>query len=102
MIVVLNSNPTLVIRMTQSNDANDFNPEITRNLKSLSRRVDRLEYSQISPQEFSRAFDRVYDEIDALENIVNQRFDRLEGEIQELNRKFDVVMQHITGQSGTT
>jgi len=46
--------------------------------------------------------DRVYDEIDALENIVNQRFDRLEGEIQELNRKFDIVMQHITGQGETT
>jgi predicted RNA-binding protein with EMAP domain len=102
MIIVLNSNRTLVIRMTEVNDSNDFNPEITRNLKSLSRRVDRLEYSQISPQEFSRAFERVYDGIDALENIVNQRFDRLEGEIQELNRKFDIVMQHITGQSGTT
>ena len=50
----------------------------------------------------SMTIDRVCDEIDALENIVNQRFDRLEGEIQELNRKFDIVMQHITGQSGTT
>ena len=48
----------------------------------------------------STTIDRIYDEIDALENIVNQRFDRLEGEIQELNRKFDIVMQHITGQSG--
>ena len=50
----------------------------------------------------SMTIDRVHDEIDALENIVNQRFDRLEGGIQELNRKFDIVMQHITGQSGTT
>ena len=50
----------------------------------------------------SVTIDRVYDEIDTLENIVNQRFDRLEGGIQELNRKFDIVMQHITGQSGTT
>ena len=50
----------------------------------------------------SMTIDRVYDEIDALENIVNQRFDRLEGEIRELSRKFDIVMQHITGQSETT
>ena len=50
----------------------------------------------------SMTIDRVYDEIDALENIVNQRFDRLEGGIQELNRKFDIVMQHITGQGETT
>jgi hypothetical protein len=46
--------------------------------------------------------DRVYDEIDILENIVNQWFDRLEGGIQELNRKFNIVMQHITGQGETT
>ncbi len=50
----------------------------------------------------SMTIDRVYDEIDILENIVNQRFDRLEGGIQELNRKFDIVMQHITGQGETT
>jgi uncharacterized protein (UPF0335 family) len=49
----------------------------------------------------------VYDEIDALEDIVNERFDRvnerfdhLEGEVRELNRKFDIVMQYITGQGG--
>lgn len=87
--------------MTQSNDSNDFSQEVTRNLRSLNRRVDRLEYAQISPQEFSRAFDRVYDEIDALEAIINQRFDRLESESQELNRKFDIVMKYITGQSDT-
>lgn len=87
--------------MTQSNDSNDFSQEVTRNLRSLNRRVDRLEYAQISPQEFSRAFDRVYDEIDALEATINQRFDRLESESQELNRKFDIVMKHITGQSDT-
>ena len=35
----------------------------------------------------SMTIDCVYNEIDILENIVNQRFDRLEGGIQELNRK---------------
>jgi uncharacterized protein (UPF0335 family) len=93
--------------MIQSNESSDRNQEIDRQLRSLSRRVDRLEYSQISPQEFSRAFDRAYDEIDTLEGIVNarfdqvnERFDQLEGEFRELNRKFDVVMQYITGQGG--
>jgi hypothetical protein len=88
--------------MTQSNEPNDRNQETERQLKSLSRRVDRLEYSQISPQEFSRSFDRVYDEIDALEDTVNERFDLLEQEIREINRKFDIVMQHITGQGGAS
>jgi hypothetical protein len=91
--------------MTQANQPNDRNREIDRELRSLNRRIDRLEYSQISPQEFSRAFDRVYDEIDALEDTVNERCDRIEndvrelkGAIGELNRKFDIVMQYITGQ----
>jgi ABC-type transporter Mla subunit MlaD len=90
--------------MTQSNDPNNQDREIDRQLRSLSRRVDRPEYSQLSPQEFSRAFERVYDEIDALEDIVNERFhqvnerfDQLGNEIRELNRKFDIVMQYITG-----
>jgi hypothetical protein len=86
--------------MTQSNDPNDRPSETDRQLRGLSRRVDRLEYTQISPQEFSRSFDRVYDEIDALENIVNERFDRVENDLRELNRKFDIVMQYITGQGG--
>jgi hypothetical protein len=87
--------------MTQSNESDDRNQEVNRSLTSLSRRVDRLEYAQISPQEFGRAFDRVYDDIDDLEGVMNSRFDRLQAEIQDLNRKFDIVIQHITGQSTT-
>jgi hypothetical protein len=87
--------------MTQSNEPSDRNQEIDRQLRDLRRRADRLEYLQVPPQEFSRSFDRVYDEIDALEDIVNERFDQLEGKVQELNRKFDIVMQYITGQEGT-
>ena len=109
--------------MTQSNDPGDQNRNLDRQLRSLNRRVDRLEYSQISPQEFSESFDRVYGEIDALEDHMNarfdrvnerfdridERFDRLEGEVRdlnrkfdELNRKFDIVMQYITGQGGAS
>jgi hypothetical protein len=87
--------------MTQANESNDRNRDVDRQLRDLRRRTDRLEYSQIPPQEFSRSFDRVYDEIDALEDTVNERFDRLESEVRELNRKFDIVMQYITGQGGT-
>ncbi|MGB8701151.1 MAG: hypothetical protein WCD18_17195 [Thermosynechococcaceae cyanobacterium] len=94
--------------MTQSNESNDRNREIDRQLRDLRRRTERLEYLQIPPQEFSRSFDRVYDDIDALEDIVNERFDHVSSEIRELrseigvlNQKFDVVMQYITGQGGT-
>jgi hypothetical protein len=87
--------------MTQANESNDRDREIDRQFRDLRRRTERLEYLQIPPQEFSRSFDRIYDEMDALENIVNERFDRVESEVRELNRKFDIVMQYITGQGGT-
>jgi uncharacterized protein (UPF0335 family) len=88
--------------MTQSNEPNDHrNQDIERQLRGLNRRVDRLEYSQISLQEFSRSFDRVFDEINALEDTIHERFDRLEEEVRELSRKFDIVMQYITGQGET-
>lgn len=94
--------------MTQAGESNDRDREIDRQLRDLRRRTERLEYLQIPPQEFSRSFDRVYDEIDELEDTmngrfdrVNQRFDQLETEVRELNRKFDIVMQYITGQAGT-
>jgi hypothetical protein len=56
----------------------------------------------------SESFDRVYDEIDALEDQMNARFDRLEGEVSEMRselraigNKFDIVMTYITGQSNS-
>lgn len=79
--------------MTQSNEPNEYD----RQFRHLNRRLERLEDTQISPQEFSRAFDRVYAEFAG----VNSRIDRVEAEIGELNRKFDIVMQYITGQGSS-
>jgi hypothetical protein len=81
--------------MTQSSEPNNYD----RKFRHFNRRLERLEDTQIAPQEFERAFERVYDEIDALEDQMNQRFDRLETRFDELDRKFDIVMRHITGQS---
>jgi hypothetical protein len=90
--------------MTQSNEPNDRQREIDRQLRSLNRRVDRLEYSQLSPQEFARAFDRVYDEIDAIEEQIDRRFDALETALDqrlnrmeaELNGKVDTILSFLT------
>lgn len=74
----------------------------------MNRRLERLEDTQVSPQEFERAFDRVYDEIDALEAQIDRRFDAIEERFNgieqrfdRLDRKFDIVMQHITGQGNS-
>ncbi|AFY92087.1 hypothetical protein [Chamaesiphon minutus] len=55
--------------MTQSNEPNEYD----RQFRHLNRRLERLEDTQISPQEFSRAFDRVYAEFAG----VNSRIDRV-------------------------
>ncbi len=89
--------------MTQANDSNDFIRENNRRLRDLSWRVERLESTQMPARSLNEAFDRVYEEIDTLENHMNQRFDRLEHEIQEmkteLNGKIDIIMRHIIGSN---
>lgn len=87
--------------MTQAREPNDSD----RQIRHMNRRLERLEDTQVSPQEFERAFNRVYDEIDALAaqidrrfDVIEGRFERLEGRFGELERKFDIVMQYITGQ----
>jgi hypothetical protein len=74
--------------MTQSSEPNDSQREINRRFRDLSWRVERLETSQMPARSLNESFDRVYEEIDALEDIVNQRFDRLE---TDLTGKIDLT-----------
>jgi hypothetical protein len=96
--------------MTQSSESNDRDRSLDRQLRGLDRRLTRLEETQLTGKEINMGFDRVYDEIDALEAQMNVRFDRLEhearetrlelnGKISELNAKIDVIMRYITGLS---
>jgi polyhydroxyalkanoate synthesis regulator phasin len=85
--------------MTQSNDQpNDR--RIDRQLRTIARRVNRLEDTQVTWGELNVEFDRVYDEVDELKAEMNQRFTTLETSINQrfdsLDAKFDPIMQHIT------
>jgi predicted nucleic acid-binding Zn-ribbon protein len=90
--------------MTQAQDPNDRNYEIDRKLRSLNRRVERLEDTQITSGELDRGFDRVYDEIDHL----NHKLDTLQSDFvalqseftgfrDEINQKLDTILRHLTG-----
>jgi ABC-type phosphate transport system auxiliary subunit len=88
--------------MTQANDQpNDRERLVDRQLRILDRRLTRLEETQLTGKEINSGFDRVYDEIDALEEQINARFDRLEGEVKELrtetNGKLDLILRRLTG-----
>jgi vacuolar-type H+-ATPase subunit I/STV1 len=94
--------------MTQSQNPDDRDRPVDRELRALNRRVDRLEYTQVSPQEFRQAFERVYEEIDDLhdETIemrseLNGKIDRVNSRLDALDAKFDIIMHHITGQGNS-
>ena len=78
--------------MTQANEPSDYD----RQLRHLNRRLERLEDTQISPQEFGRGLDRVYAEIDALRSEIQE----MKMLMMEMNNKFDIIMQYITGNDG--
>jgi predicted nuclease with TOPRIM domain len=85
--------------MTQANEPIDRDRSLNRQLRVFERRLTRLEETQLTGKEINLFFDRVYDEIDALEVQMTQRFDRLETRFDrletrfdELNRKFDMAI----------
>jgi predicted nuclease with TOPRIM domain len=86
--------------MTQSNDPNER--RMDRQLRTISRRVNRLEDTQVTWGELNVEFDRLYDEVDELKAEMNQRFTTLETSMNQrfdsLDAKFDLIMRQITGQ----
>jgi ABC-type phosphate transport system auxiliary subunit len=91
--------------MTQAREPDDRDIQVSRELRGLNRRLDRLEYTQISPQEFSNVLDRIYEEIGSSRAemkaeflAVNTRLDRLEA---DLTGKIDTILKHITGQGNS-
>ena len=85
--------------MANSSQPNARDDQIDRKLRSLNRRLERLEDTQITSRELNRGFDQVYTEIDQLEG----KIDRLELEFtefrQEINEKLDTILKHITGMN---
>jgi predicted nucleic acid-binding Zn-ribbon protein len=81
--------------MAQAQEPNDKNYEVERQLRSLNRRVERLEDTQVTGRELNRGFDRVYEEIDHLEDKVDRLQSDFEGFRDEINQKLDTILRHI-------
>jgi hypothetical protein len=86
--------------MAQANNEpnNDRVIPIERQLRSFDRRITRLEETQVTARELNVVFERVYDDIEMLNAQMNARFDLIQIEMRELNKKFDVVMHHLIGE----
>ncbi|WP_309740042.1 MULTISPECIES: hypothetical protein [unclassified Chamaesiphon] len=85
--------------MTQAREPDDT--DLIRSLRRLDRRVSRLEDTQVTWRELNDSFNRVYEEIDALEENMNRRFDEQSQKQDEQNRKIDIILRHITGQGNS-
>lgn len=83
--------------MAQAQEPNDKNHEVERQLRSLNRRLERLEDRQITGRELNRSFDRVYEEIDHLEDKIDRLQSDFEGFRDEINQKLDTILRHLTG-----
>jgi predicted nucleic acid-binding Zn-ribbon protein len=86
--------------MTQSREPEEN--DLSRAVRRLDRRVRRLEDTQVPASELNDSFNRVYDEMDALEEQIDRRFDSLEAKMdrqyEEMNLKFATIMRHLTGE----
>ena len=93
------NNITYEVNMTSAREPDDRG--LDRTLRSLERRISRLEDTQITWSELNNSFERVHDKIDALKEEMNARFDCLENSIDrmfgEQNQKLDIILHHIIG-----
>jgi chromosome segregation ATPase len=83
--------------MTQSNDRPNEDRRIDRQLRTIARRVNRLEDTQVTWGELNIEFDRLYDEVAEVRADLKADISGLKGDIATLNGKMDVLIQHITG-----
>lgn len=83
--------------MSGDREPNERDSEISRQLRSLNRRIERLEDTQVTDRELNRGFDRVYEEIDDLEDKVDILQSELNKFRSEMNEKLDTILRHITG-----
>jgi len=85
--------------MTQAREPDDNDRRIDRQLRTINRRVNRLEDTQVTWGELNIEFDRLYDEVAEVRADLKADISELKGNIATLNGKMDVLIQHVTGSA---
>jgi ABC-type phosphate transport system auxiliary subunit len=83
--------------MTQAREPDDID-RVNRELRGVNRRLDRLEYTQISPQEFSSVLDRIYEEIGATRSEMRAEFVAVNARLESLDAKIDIIIRRLSGE----
>ena len=71
---------------------------VNRELRGVNRRLDRLEYTQISPQEFSSVLDRIYEEIGRARSEMRAEFVAVNARLESLDAKIDIIIRRLSGE----
>ena len=83
--------------MTQAREPDDID-RVNRELRGVNRRLDRLEYTQISPQEFSSVLDRIYEEIGSTRSEMRAEFVAVNARLESLDAKIDIIIRRLSGE----
>ena len=83
--------------MTQAREPDDID-RVNRELRHFNRRLDRLEYTQISPQEFSSVLDRIYEEIGSTRSEMRTEFVPVNARLESLDTKIDIIIRRLSGE----
>jgi tetrahydromethanopterin S-methyltransferase subunit G len=83
--------------MTQAREPDDID-RVNRELHGVNRRLDRLEYTQISPQEFSSVLDRIYEEIGRARSEMRTEFVAVNARLESLDAKIDIIIRRLSGE----
>jgi ABC-type phosphate transport system auxiliary subunit len=83
--------------MTQAREPDDID-RVSRELRGVNRRLDRLEYTQISPQEFSNVLDRIYEEIAASRSEMRAEFQAINARLESLDTKIGTIVRRLSGE----
>jgi ABC-type phosphate transport system auxiliary subunit len=83
--------------MTQAREPDDID-RVNRELRGVNRRLDRLEYTQISPQEFSSVLDRIYEEIAESRSEMRAEFTAVNARLESLDAKIDTIIRRLSGE----
>jgi hypothetical protein len=85
------------VNMTQAREPDDID-RVNRELRGVNRRLDRLEYTQISPQEFSGVLDRIYEEIGSTRSEMRAEFVAVNARLESLDAKIDIIIRRLSGE----
>ena len=85
------------VNMTQAREPDDIDL-VNCELRGVNRKLDRLEYTKISPQEFSSILDRIYEKIGSTRSEMRAEFIAVNARLELLDARIDIIIRLLSGE----